>query len=166
MTGRKLSEDYTLLKLKTKFKGDHRPFFLLSNKLALEEEGEVFDGSQPPPRHSGSLKRQEGSFVKSFKKRFCLLQSGVLLFYKDSEDFSSKKQELDMIDLKATSFIVSDTVAVSKSSGGLNLVLQDKNDQKFEVVLQLSHETERQDWAHHIKQHLAYVAYKSAYLLS
>lgn len=124
----------------------------------------VFDGSKPPERYFGAVKRQEGTLLKSFKQRYFLLQSGVLMVYKTEDDFKDDKEDVELIALKAT-FSVCDVNSKGKSVPELSFCVLDSEDLKFEILLQFENETDCQHWRHHFKQNLAYVEYKAAHLL-
>ena len=159
-----LSDDYTLPKVKSMFKGDHVPLFRLENKIHLAG-GEVFDGSKVPEKFCGTVKRQEGALIKSFKQRFLLVQNGVMLVYKSEADYANRQPEIDMIALTAT-FSATKVNAKGKQLPDKTLCLLDTEDPKFEVILQLDSSEKFETWKHHVKQHLSYVAYKAAHLLS
>jgi hypothetical protein len=158
-----LSLEYTLPKIKSKFKGEHTAAFATSNATPLSG-GAVFDGSSPPERHSGTARRQEGALLKSFKQRFFVLQSGVLLVYKTEADFTSNNKEMDMIAFNSY-FSVSEVNGRGKEAPELCLYVFDTEDTNVEILLKFENETEFQNWKHHLKQNLAYVEYKAANLL-
>lgn len=158
-----LSSEYTLPKIKSNFKGEHIATFASAKKTPLSD-GAVFDGSKAPAKHFGTAKRQEGTLIKSFKQRFFLLQSGVLIVYKTEADYANQNEELDLIALK-DSFFLSNVNAKDKDVPELSLCVLDSEDLKFEILLQFDNITDFQNWKHHLKQNLAYVEYKAAHLL-
>ena len=160
-----LSAEYTLPKIKSKFKGEHKASFSAVNKTMLSYyDSTVFDGSKEPERHFGSMKRQEGTLLKSFKQRFFLLQSGVLMVYRSEDDYNDGKEEMELIALQAT-FSVSNVNCKGKAVPDLSLCVLDSEDPKFEILLQCDDKTVLHNWRHHLKQNLAYVEYKAAHLL-
>lgn len=156
--------DYSLPKIKTRFKGEHRAVFLRASRTPLAGDVAVFDGSRAPERRSGPAQRQEGTLVKSFKQRFFLLQSGVLLVYKTEEDFLAGR-EMELTPLGA-SFVVGSSSARGKAAPPLCLYVFDAEDEyNFEMLLKFEDEANLQGWKHDFRQNFAYVAYKEASLL-
>ena len=148
-----LSAEYTLPKIKSKFKGEHKASFSAVNKTMLSYyDSTVFDGSK------------EGTLLKSFKQRFFLLQSGVLMVYRSEDDYNDGKEEMELIALQAT-FSVSNVNCKGKAVPDLSLCVLDSEDPKFEILLQCDDKTVLHNWRHHLKQNLAYVEYKAAHLL-
>jgi hypothetical protein len=155
--------EYTLPKIKTRFKGEHTPLFLSSNQVPLTDTA-LFDGSKAPERHFGPAKRQEGTLVKSLKQRYLLLQSGMLLVYKTEDDFKNGRSEMDLIPFKS-SHVVGDINARGKKAPQFGIFVFDKEDDSNEIFLKFDNEVELQNWKHHLKQNLAYVEYKATHLL-
>jgi len=158
-----LLSEYTLPKIKSRFKGDHEAVFDSEKQSALDAS--LFDGSKPPERYSGPVKRQEGTLVKSFKARYLLLQSGMLLVYKTKDDFTKNKSEMELIPLEAT-FSIGDVNGRGKKAPACSLyIFDEEDDAKFEMLLKFETELALQNWRHHLTQNLAYVQYKAAHLL-